>query len=290
MSRYEMNIVYICGEDNCVVDALLCIPEGAFPDEQPTKATPPAPYFAWKLHIGVVLSIFMDQSVLKTIKNGYETDDFCLHLAQNATPGAHLINGLWYIGDCLVIPRTGDICKNLFHLAYDTLGHFGADKCYMSLCDAYCWPNMQMDLEKSYVPLCSDCQWNKSQTTKAPSPLHPLPIPDEHCDSVALNFVGPLSEDEGYNCLLTMTDHLGSDYRLILTRTDASAEDVALMVFNNWYCKNGLLSNFVSDCDKLFVSCFWKALTKLAGIKPKMSSTYHLETNGFSKCTNKTVN
>ena len=137
-----MNIVYICGEDNCVVDALSCISEGAFPDEQPTKTTPPAPYFAWKLHIGVVLSISMDQSVLKTIKNGYETDDFCLHLAQNATPGAHLINGLWYIGDCLVIPRTGDICENLFHLAHDTLGNFGADKCYMSLCDAYCWQNI----------------------------------------------------------------------------------------------------------------------------------------------------
>ena len=137
-----MSIVYIHGEDNCVADALLCIPEGAFPDEQPTKATPPTPYLAWKLHIGVVLSISMDQSVLKTIKNGYETDKFCLCLAQNATPGACLINGLWYIRDHLVIPRTGDICKNLFRLTHDTLGHFGADKCYANLHDAYYWPNM----------------------------------------------------------------------------------------------------------------------------------------------------
>ena len=115
-----MSIVYIHGEDNCVADALLHIPEGAFPDEQPTKATPPTPYLVWKLHIGVVLSISMDQSVLKTIKNGYETDKFCLCLAQNATPGACLINGLWYIRDHLVIPRTGDICKNLFCLTHDT--------------------------------------------------------------------------------------------------------------------------------------------------------------------------
>ena len=147
-----------------------------------------------------------------------------------------------------------------------------------------------MDLEKSYVPSCSDCQWNKSQTTKAPSPLHPLPIPDEHGNSVALDFVGLLPEDEGYNCLLAMTNHLGSDYHLIPTRTDTSAEDVALLVFDNWYCENGLPSNFVSNRDKLFVLHFWKALTKLTGIKLKMSSAYHPETNSSSKCPNKTVN
>ena len=75
-------------------------------------------------------------------QNSYKTDEFCLHLAQYATPGARLINGLWYIGDHLVIPRTGDIHENLFHLTHDTLGHFGADKCYVNLCDAYYWPNM----------------------------------------------------------------------------------------------------------------------------------------------------
>ena len=125
-----------------MADALSHIHEGAFPDEQTTKATPPAPYLAWKLHIGTVLSISTDQSVLEMIKNGYETDEFCLRLAQNATPGARLINGLWYIRDHLVIPRTGDIHENLFHLTHDTLGHFGADKCYTNLHDAYYWPNM----------------------------------------------------------------------------------------------------------------------------------------------------
>ena len=223
-------------------------------------------------------------------QNIYKTDDFCLCLAQNAIPGACLINSLWYIRDHLVIPRTGDIWKNLFHLAHDTLGHFGADKCYASLCDAYYWPSMWTDLEKSYVPLCSNCQQNKSWTTKAPGHSHPLPIPDEHGNSTVLDFVGLLPEDEGYNCLLTMTDHLGSDYCLILTRTDASAKDVMLLVFNNWYCKNGLPSDFVSNHNKLFVSCFWKALTKLTGIELKMSFTYHPETNGSSEHTNKTVN
>ena len=128
---------------------------------------------------------------------------------------------------------------------------------------------MQTDLEESYVPSCSDCQWNKSWTTKAPGPLHPLPIPDDRGDSVALDFFGPLPKDDGYNCILTMTDHLGLDYHLIPTRTDTSAEDIVLLVFDNWYCKNGLPSDFVSNRDKIFISRFWKAFTKLTGVSLK---------------------
>ena len=149
---------------------------------------------------------------------------------------------------------------------------------------------MWTDLEKLYVPSCSDCQCNKSCTTKPPGPLHPLPVPDKCGDSMALDFVGPLPEDDSYNCILTMTNHLGSDYCLIPTRTDTTAKDVALLVFDNWYCENRLPSDFVFDQDKLFISHFWKALTKLTGVQLKMSSTYHSQTNGSSEHTNKTIN
>ena len=52
-------------------------------------------------------------------------------------------NGLWYIGDRLLIPRVTTLRETLFHLAHDTLGHFGADKSYASLRDVYYWPNMR---------------------------------------------------------------------------------------------------------------------------------------------------
>ena len=77
---------------------------------------------------------------------------------------------------------------------------------------------------------------------------------------MALDFIGPLHKDSGYNCIFIMTDHLGLDYKLIPTRMDASAEDIALLVFNSWYCENGLPDNFVSDRDKLFALHFGKAL------------------------------
>ena len=36
-------------------------------------------------------------------------------------------------------------------------------------------------------------------------PLHTMPIPDAWGDDVAIDFVGPLPLEEGYNALVTMT-------------------------------------------------------------------------------------
>ena len=160
-----------------------------FPDENPMIR---APHEDWKTPVCGVLSIATNISVLASIKEGYDSDPFCQRLAQTGVPGAQFINGLWYVGDRLVIPRTGDIHENLFRLTHGTLGHFGMDKSYATLRDSYYWPNMRTDLKKSYIPSCEACQHNKSRMTKAPGPLHPLPIPDEQADSVTLDFIGPL--------------------------------------------------------------------------------------------------
>ena len=104
------------------------------------------------------------------------------------------------------------------------------------------------------------------------------------------NFIRPLPEDEGKNFIITFTDRLGSDIQLVTSRTDITAEKLVYLFFDNWYCENGLPTEIISDWDKLFTSRFWKALHKLSGVKLKMSTAYHLEMDGASERTNKTVN
>ena len=106
-----MNIHYIRGEDNIVTDALLRLPPNSFPDERDNIQ---APHQHWRAAVCAVLSISTDISVLASIKAGYDSDPFCQRLTQTGAPGAQLINGLWYVGDWLIIPRTGDIRENLF--------------------------------------------------------------------------------------------------------------------------------------------------------------------------------
>ncbi len=149
---------------------------------------------------------------------------------------------------------------------------------------------MCQDLESSYIPACQDCMRNKSPTTKLSGPLHPLPIPDNCGDSVAIDFIGPLPDDQGFNCIVTFTDCLNSDIHIVPTRMDTSATDFATIFFNEWYCENSLPLNIISDCNKLFMSKFWKALHELTGVKLKMSTSFHPATDGASERTNKTVN
>ena len=322
MSQFDMKIIYLKGEDNIVADSLFHLPSdtpamtkagGTYifcPDDDESREICsnycPSP-LTWDLakmlleldlpspddqsvDVCSTMSISADKTFLDEIKASYQEDNWVtktLAEARPSLPGIKLVNGLWYVGDCLIIPCVGNICETLFRLAHNVLGHFGFDKTYASLCELYYWPNIRKELEMSYVPGCMDCQQNKSATSKPCSPLHPLPIPDARRDSVAIDFSGPLLPDSGFTSL---TDRLGSNIHIIPSNTSMTAEELALSFFNNWYCENGLPLEIVSDHDKLFVFHFWKALHILTSTKIKMSSSFHPETDGASERTNKTIN
>ena len=148
---------------------------------------------------------------------------------------------------------------------------------------------MRTDLEEGYIPSCIECQRNKSSTFKPSGPLHPLPVPDDRCQSIAMDFIGPLPDDKGFNCILTISDQLNSEFWLIPTRTDIIAKELALVFFDKWYCENGLPLELITDCDKLFMSRFWHYLFLLTGIKHKASTSYHPQSDGSSERTNKTL-
>jgi hypothetical protein len=153
--------------------------------------------------------------------------------------------------------------------------------------ESFYWPNMRWDLEAAYIPGCADCQQNKGSTQKPLGPLHPLPIPDQCRDSVVMDFIGPLPDNKGFNCIVTFTDRLNSDLHIVPTHTDISAEDLAIIFFDEWYCENRLPLEIISDQDKLFMSKFWQVLHGLTGVKLKMSTAYHPESDGASERTNK---
>ncbi|SCV68081.1 BQ2448_202 [Microbotryum intermedium] len=74
--------------------------------------------------------------------------------------------------------------------------------------------------------------------------------------NITIDFVGPLPSNKGFDCVLTITDHL---------------------------------SGIVSDRNKLFTSKFWATLHKRLNIKLQLSSAFYPKTNGCSEKTNKTA-
>jgi len=179
---------------------------------------------------------------LRSICDGYAGDSFCSKfvLGQRILPGVSERDGLWYIGSRLLVPRVAKLREDLFHLAHDVFVHAGPDKAYETLRSSYYWPNMRRDLQRYYIPGCEDCARNKASTQKPAGPAHPLPVPDGRGSSIAMDFVGPLPAENGFNSILTITCQLGSDIRLIPCRTNMSAEEIAALFFDHWYCENGL--------------------------------------------------
>ena len=105
-----------------------------------------------------------------------------------------------------------------------------------------------------------------------------------------MDFVGPLPVDSGFDCILSITDRLGADCRIIPTLTTLTAEDLAVVFFDNWVCENGLPLHITLDRDKLFVSRFWQSLHSLCGVQLRMSSAYHPQSDGSSERFNQTIN
>ena len=68
MSQYDMEIIYIPGEDNTMADALSHVPDGTFPGKSLENDPQPS--------VNAVLTITTDPSVLHMIQNDYTIDEF----------------------------------------------------------------------------------------------------------------------------------------------------------------------------------------------------------------------
>ena len=321
LAIYDCKFVYVKGADNSVADALSRYPQATVSRADLAELTATHPYsstdsskhnilihptpqftplatiaalvdFNVDTPKSIISALSIDDKLISDIQSGYMTDPWCQKLlsASKGMPELSIRDGLWFLGQRLIIPGGCDARERIFHLTHDSLGHFGFFKSYENIRHSYFWPGMRKDLEEGYIPSCGECQRNKSSTSKPSGPLHPLPIPDERCESVSMDFIGPLPPDNGFDYILTITDRLNSDIRIIPTKSTITAEELATVFFDSWYCENGLPLDIISDRDKLFVSKFWRHLMLLTGVKLKHSSSFHPQSNGASERTNKTVN
>ena len=104
--------------------------------------------------------ITVDDALIQRIRESYASDPWCQKLlsASHGMPNLTVRNGLWYLNDRLIIPAGCGVQQEIFHIAHDTLRHFGFSKTYDLIRHSYFWPNMRKDLEEGYIPSCSDCQ------------------------------------------------------------------------------------------------------------------------------------
>jgi len=201
LSIYNSKFIYVKGEDNSVADALSRLPYKWVEKSEQPNAEKDAEYpFAYHTENPITVfapkskpvmcaivaalvdavpknsfKVTIDEELLTRVKSSYKDDPWCQKLLRvsQGLPNVYQKEGLWYIGDRLVVPKASGLREIIYRIAHDNLGHFGFHKCYDNIRDSYFWPNMRKDLEEKYIPGCQECQRNKAPTTKPVGPLHP---------------------------------------------------------------------------------------------------------------------
>jgi len=106
-------------------------------------------------------------------------------------------------------------------------------------------------------------------------------------ETVALDFITKLPISQGYNSILTITDHDCTKAAIFIPcKESMTAEETAGLIIQHIFPRFGLPLKFISDHDPKFASKFIRELCKGMGTTQNISMAYHPRTDGQSERTN----
>src|SRR5213082_157935 len=168
---------------------------------------------------------------------------------------------------------------------HETGGHFGADTTYNKIADKYYWKGMHDNIKK-YVKSCDTCQRRGQKGEK--SYLNPIEV-GEPFERIGIDFVGPLERTKRRNrYILVVTDYL-TKWPEAKAMKEATAENVVKFIYEGIICRHGCPKIILSDRGTHFRNKLVEGLCEKFKIKHKLSSPYHLQTNGLVERFNRTL-
>ena len=121
--------------------------------------------------------------------------------------------------------------------------------------------------------------------------LRTLPVPDAPWRNISVDFVGPLPTSDEFNTIMAVIDRLTKLRQYIpcmATEADSgtSAPAMARRFLDHVFWLHGLPDTIVSDRGSQCISAFWEHLSSSLGIKRKLSTAYHPQTDGQTERAN----
>jgi hypothetical protein len=141
-----------------------------------------------------------------------------------------------------------------------------------------------------YIQACVECQRNKSARHKSYGLLQPLELAYAPWQSIAMAFITDLPLSDGCDQLWVVIDRYTKMSHFIpLKKNSKKAPDLAVIFAKEIWRLHGLPSDIISDRDSRFTSAFWKSLLSSLGIRPRMSTAFHPQTDGQTERLNQTI-
>ena len=118
--------------------------------------------------------------------------------------------GIWVIRGRVVVPEDTDLRWEILNLMHNhsTAGHPGAKKMLLLIARNYWWPRMANFISQ-YVKGCGVCQATKPALVHPKPPLYPITteLSALPFSTIALDLIIDLLPLQGYDSILTITDH-----------------------------------------------------------------------------------
>ena len=133
---------------------------------------------------------------------------------------------------------------------------------------------------------CAECQRNKVNNRPTRAPLQPIYAKEDTTpfEVVAVDFITKLPESNGYDSILTVTDHDYSKVSIFIPcREEILSEQTAALYVSHVFARYGLPSKIISDRDPRFASKFMRELCRLLGVQQNISTAYHPRTDEQSE-------
>ena len=163
--------------------------------------------------------------------------------------------------------------------------HPGRNKTRKLLGARYYWPRMTTDIDR-FVRNCDSCRRADVPRDKTPGLLRPLPIPARPWQHISMDFHELPVDRKGYDMALIIVDRFAKRTFSIPCFKNIDAKESARLFIHYVYRIYGPPDSIVSDRGPQFVSAFWKEFTGILGIKLKLSTAYHPQTDGQTEIAN----
>ena len=214
-------------------------------------------------------------------------------LARDGSPGYSVDSrSLQHISDKVYVPADSLTLAALLirHVhKQPSTGHLGRNRMVCLLSTSFHLKNLAKRVAK-YLKNCPVC-CKLARHTSPPPLLRPLPVPDSPWRDISVDFVGPLPMSDGFNMIMVVVDRLTKMRHYIpctAKEVDSgkSAPAMARLFLDHVFRLHGLPDTIVSDRLSQFSSAFWEHLMPSLGIKRKLSTAYHPQTNEQTERTN----
>ena len=120
-------------------------------------------------------------------------------------------------------------------------------------------------------------------------PIKPNKIPEGIWETITMDFIVDLPVSQGYNSILTVIDHHSKAIILSLCHKTITAEQTSQLLVDNIWKRTRVPKAIILDQGPQFAAQVTQELWRKLGIKQKLSTAFHLQTDGESEQVNQVI-